>query len=782
MLMITTTLTISTIIFAGGFAEYVNQTGQRLVADASLGSNDVEEKDYAWADLDKDGDIDLVCVRKEPFTSTGRARNVLFMNENGQLVDRTKQYAVASDVQGDEGFLTPTNDRDVIIHDVNGDTWLDMVTVTTLTDYDEKHLSHPRVYINLGEIDGKWQGFKFENDRIPEMHSSAGPRFCSLAIEDVTGDGHPDLYFGDYDSGTSQVFDYNNRLLVNNGNGYFTDESTSRLTDEMLLSAFGAASEMADMNGDGVLDIVKQTSLNPPQHIAITYNNPNNEGYFNGYDIVDQLAPYFVTVGDLNGDGRQDLVVVDDGSDHYYLNTGNGGDGFANFDMHTFEDSDGFGGNAIIRDLNNDGHQDVIITDVDVDIPGCSRDTLIYRNLGNTPNVAFSKQNAGIPDNYLLGVHDVAVFDINGDGWLDLVMGRCQTTEVWMQDIPSGIVFSYPNGLPGFISPNQPHVFTVDTELIGEGTIDPISASITVVIDGDESTYQMTQQSKTLFEATIPPVECAVDTSFKISVSLTNGTTYNDPPAGYHSVTIGEGTELRFRDEIEGNVSGWSVVDSDLLDTGTWEQADPVGTIYGSGLAAPDDDATGGSQNVMCFVTQNGDPDDSVGTADVDDGSTMLISPAFDMEGTDGLFSYARWHFDSQLTDTLQTLISNDDGNTWTLVEETYGTNAEWDVSSFQVSQFIEPTAAVRVGFLVADGEPQSIVESGIDNVQLETIVCGDDICVGDVNADDIVDVSDILVVIGVWGSDDPVFDVDGDGLIGIGDVLEIINNWGDCG
>ena len=138
-----------------------------------------------------------------------------------------------------------------------------------------------------------------------------------------------------------------------------------------------------------------------------------------GTTLSTNSLPYFVTVGDLNGDGRMDLVVVDDGSDTYYLNTGNGGDGFANFDSFTFENSGGFGGNAIIRDLNNDGHQDVIITDVDVDISGCSRTTLIYRNLGNTPNVTMSEQFVGISDSQLQGVHDVAVFDINGDGWLD---------------------------------------------------------------------------------------------------------------------------------------------------------------------------------------------------------------------------------------------------------------------------------------------------------------------------------------------------------------------------
>ena len=45
-----------------------------------------------------------------------------------------------------------------------------------------------------------------------------------------------------------------------------------------LLSAFGAASVIADYNGDGVNDVLKQTSLNAPQHVAVSYNDPLNEG------------------------------------------------------------------------------------------------------------------------------------------------------------------------------------------------------------------------------------------------------------------------------------------------------------------------------------------------------------------------------------------------------------------------------------------------------------------------------------------------------------------------
>ena len=79
--------------FNVAWVEYQNQTATRLVSDPLLGVNDPEEKDYAWGDVNKDGWIDLVVVRKEPFTSPGRRPNVLFMNENGVLTDRTAQYA-----------------------------------------------------------------------------------------------------------------------------------------------------------------------------------------------------------------------------------------------------------------------------------------------------------------------------------------------------------------------------------------------------------------------------------------------------------------------------------------------------------------------------------------------------------------------------------------------------------------------------------------------------------------------------------------------------------------
>lgn len=782
------------ILLVSGYATaqwvtYADETSARLVADSFVGVSDSQEKDYAVGDIDNDGDDDLICVRKEPFTSTGRDVNVLFMNEGGVLVDRTATYATASNVSGDQGFLTSTNDRDVKMADLNGDGWLDVVTAVTLTDNSSRHLSHPRVYINLGEQNGNWLGLRFEDGRIPSMHNSAGPRFCSVVAGDIDDDGDLDLYFGDYDSGGSQIFDFNNRLLINDGNGWFTDESSQRMTSEMLESAFGAASEMWDVNDDGALDIVKQTSLNPPQHIAITYNDPSNPGYYNGYQIVDQLAPYFVTTGDLNGDGRLDLVVVDDGTDAYYLNQGNGSNGQANWSHKSFISSTGgFGGDAYIRDLDNDGNGDVIITDVDVDIPGCTRSTHLLRNKADFPNVTFDEPATGISSSERAGWHDVAIMDINGDGWLDLVAGRCSGTTIWMNQPPVGLVFHWKTGIPGFITPDTPHEVVIYVQ--GIGGISPVEDSVKLFSRlkgaGAWNEIPVSPLDDDRFSGWLPATACVDRLEFYVAADDSIGGSYTDPVAapvsGYIAIAA-DGQEMLLRDDMEEDTPGWIVQSDASLETGEWERVDPIGTLFGTVPAQPEDDATAGADAVRAWITQNGTVGGSVGEADVDNGETRLTSPVIDLSVGDGTMSYARWMYDSEDTDQLVTEVSNDDGATWTAVHATGSTQSEWKSVSFVVSEYVQPTAQVRVRWSIADAGTASVVEAGVDNLQVDTFICDKtEPCPGDVDGDGAVAVEDLLAMLADWGqSSSGPTDINGDGTVGVDDLLILLGAWGPC-
>jgi CxxC motif-containing protein (DUF1111 family) len=769
----------------GQWVEFSDVTGTVLSVDPALGASDPDEKDYAWGDVDNDGDFDLVIVRKEPFTSAGRRTNLLLLNEFGLLVDRTADFATDSTVPGDQGFLTPTNDRDVLLVDVDADGFLDIVTAVTISDGEAVHIGHPRIYMNKGldSGSGDWLGFRYEDDRIPTMNSYTGspanPRFCSVSAGDVTGDGFPELYFGDYDSsgagGNNQPpnADFNDRLLINDGTGYFTDQTQSRfigsvpgINARFEVSAFGAANAIADINGDGRNDIVKQTSLSQPLYVGVAYNDSLDEGFFDTYDVVNQLSPYFVSVGDLNKDGKLDLVITDDGADRYLINTGNNAGNVAEFISFVFSydeaSDDGFGGNSVIADLNKDDFNDVLITDIDVDIPGCDRRMHIYRNLGGAPgsNVTLREQTSGtgcatsdgnpsscivasIPADQLEGVHDVAVFDINGDTWLDMVVGRCSGTEVYLQDPPTGLAFNYPDGLPFFVAPGADTVFQVQIDGIGGSQPSGGTGRIFVSVDGGAFTESnMADLGDGLYEATLPAsagCTSSVDFYFVVEERFSQQEFFDPPqaPTQTYNAIAAYGTVRNFEDGFEGEDTGWTVANDATLTTGAWERVEPVGTLTGSGQqAAPDEDAEAAVENVMAYVTQNGAPGGAVGEADVDGGPTDLLSPVIDLQGTDGTVSFSRWFFSESGTPDTLTVWVTDDGVDWQLVETLDGANNNsWQVSSFRVGDYVTPSDNVRVRFRTGDFPSDSITEGAIDLFSVDEFVCS--LCQGAGDCDD---------------------------------------------
>ena len=800
----------------GDWVEFTNQTSSRLSAASGLGVNDPDEKDYAWADLDQDGDIDLVVVRKTGWTTDGPRTNVLFMNENGVLVDRTTEFATATDMAGDQGFLTPTNDRDVVLTDVTGDGWLDIVTCTTLHDGDPKQLSHPRIYRNLGSGAGGWQGFRFENSRIPTLagNSSFGvphaPRFCSIGFGDIDNDGDVDLYFGDYDSGSSQTLDFNDRLLINDGFGVFTDETLTHFSGSITVagqafpfyqSAFGMSSHIKDINGDGMADILKDSALNPPQFVGVSYNNPSSAGSFGNHDEAwPSMAPYHTTAGDLNNDNALDLVITDDNADSYLINLGNNAQGQANFQrlFYAFAtgtgSDDGFGGNSVIADLDNDGWNDVIITDVDVDISGCNRRMHIYHNLGNAPMVTIRQENDGGAWRPT-GVHDVAVFDIDGDGWKDMVIGTCSGTQVWMNVAPTNLEIIFPSGLPASV----PCEGTVDIDVfvngIGGGVPEANSLQFFVSADGGAFSAQgVTSIGADLYSVTLDGATATSNLSYYFSASLTTGLSVNEPPGGANSpyVAIVADEVTSTVDGFESGNSGWTVQNDPSLAAGTWQLAVPVGTTSNGQQSQPGSDAGGGS-DTFCWITQNGTPGGTAGTADVDGGPTELISPALNLLIGESVISFDLWFSCIETTasqvDNLTVSLSNDDGISWTdalVVGGQLGTDGTWQNFSIVVSDVVAPSSTVRVRFSANDSPNNSLVEAGLDNFAVDTFNCsgvgGTLFTRGDINNDGSIDISDpIFLLQGLFGAGvimtcDDSADANDDGGLDVADAVASLN------
>ena len=404
--------------------EWDIQTDERLVL-TSVANADDEEKDIWPADLNKDGWTDIIVVRKEPFSAASEPpkSDLLLMNQEGVLVDMTADLAP-------EFISNPSFARDIYVVDVDGDAWDDVVIVNTFNQ-------QPMLYMNLGEdADGNWLGLTDDSDaRFPTLVSDE-PLICAVWAGDLTGNGAQDLYFVNYrvNSGGGTAKDF---LLINDGTGHFTDEGEARV-GELLHSAFGTAGQIHDMDGDGDLDIVKNTTLYNvfpwnSRGVIVLFND--GTGNFPTWqNLVPSSSPYMFEVVDFNGDGLLDLYVVDDGADKILTatsHTPNVSLGFNTVNLN-FSSSNGFGGNVHAADLDLDGDLDVVVSDVDVDIPPCnsSRRMAIYENDNGTFLDPYGNNNF----DWVTNSYDVALLDINNDGLVDILSGKCAGYDVIMSN------------------------------------------------------------------------------------------------------------------------------------------------------------------------------------------------------------------------------------------------------------------------------------------------------------------------------------------------------------
>ena len=205
------------------------------------------------------------------------------------------------------------------------------------------------------------------------------------------------------------------------------------------------------------------------------------------------------------------------------------------------------------------------------------------------------------------------------------------------------------------------------------------------------------------------------------------GNEYIDPSSTLN-ITLQQGYYDDFTFDFGWTVSGGITSASD----GIWERGLSEGTSDNGTNYNPDGDVNGDCTN-FAYVTGL-EAGGQTGTNDVDDFNTILTSPIFDL--TSNQVNYVNYHswfqngfpWGGQPNDSLTVSISN--GST-TVVLQTITANSpnlgQWNYNSFDVAQYITPTATMQLIIETADWDAQGghWVEGGFDKFEITSSLTG---------------------------------------------------------
>ncbi len=328
--------------------------------------------------------------------------------------------------------------------DFNSDGKIDLAIGDTWIYWQSSPSPAQRVHVMLGNGDGTFQAATAWG---PDIAAGVG----DLCISDFNGDGHQDIGYGSDEGGEPGKVG----IIWGAGGGTFP---TFTVIHTGVVASSSAWLDAADIDGDGDQDVVAEVPSTEP---AILRNT--GTGNFGIEPLGAQGWGY--TFGELNGDGKPDIVLATHGNClppvpamvHVRLNNGAGQ--FlppVSYAVTTqpcqtdvIQKS-----SPMVADLNGDGRAEVAIgrgNPYGLGYPtiGCSAtqfqdQVLVFRNAGNgtlvEPPVLRHIVGSNVPPLRL------AAADLNADGRADIVGSDRQATTLLLNDGNGGFLTNY--GVP----------------------------------------------------------------------------------------------------------------------------------------------------------------------------------------------------------------------------------------------------------------------------------------------------------------------------------------------
>ncbi len=246
----------------------------------------------ATADIDGDGDLDLVASYKSISNAVGGHVHVYYGDGNGIFAEVNLQNSNPLIFDGN-GTLRNSEIKDVGLEDVNGDQLPDLIVL-------EEYATGFTVFLNQGGS----IPFPASSSQVYDLDLYSGPE--EMAFMDYDGDGDSDILI--VRANTNWNMDDEVIAIKNDGLGGFGSQLSPALFSLSFVAFRVKQIATGDFDGNGLLDIVTGSNN---QAITILRNFGNglfiSQTYYepSGIWIARELD-----VSDLDNDGDMDVVLA----------------------------------------------------------------------------------------------------------------------------------------------------------------------------------------------------------------------------------------------------------------------------------------------------------------------------------------------------------------------------------------------------------------------------------------------------------------------------------------